>query len=482
MRAADFVKPVRYRALSAELARVLRLCGLLQAPPLAMALCALEFGQAAVFAGIGAGAYGLGRLGSRAGSNDLARGEALVVSALAYIVFAIAGALAFLPVTSFEHGLFEATSGFTTTGLSVLDPRALPASLVLFRAYTQWVGGAGIVVLALVVLSWPARTLFPAHAAELADKSLAGSVVATSRLVLRVYAGLTVACFATYLAVGMGWFDAVAHALSTVSTGGFSTRADSMRAYATPLVSVAVCVFMVLGATSFPLYQRLRHDGPRALTGDPQLRTLAALAVVVAVFTWAADRLAGAPEAVRDLAPHLYLAISAVTTTGFETRPMHGFGDATWLLTMLLMFVGGAAGSTAGGIKLVRFSILVRVLRDLVVRPLLPDEARIPVRYAGTSLDEASVRQTLGLALLYACILLLSALALTAAGIPARNALFECTSALGTVGLSCGVTSADLGPVPLLVLAFDMWAGRLEILAVLVLLYPSTWRRATIAA
>ncbi|MEZ5964229.1 MAG: potassium transporter TrkG [Planctomycetota bacterium] len=481
MRSADFVTRVRYRTLGTELARVLRLCGLLQLPPLVVAALAGEGRQALVFAGLAAGTYLPGRLGARRGGGDLHRGEALVVSALAYLVFACAGALALLPVASFGSGLFETMSGYTTTGLSVLDPQALPASLLWFRAYTQWVGGAGIVVLSLVVLSWPARTMFPTYAAELADKSLAGSVVATARLVLKVYAALSATCVIAYVLVGMPWFDAVVHAMTTVSTGGFASHGDSIRAFPGAAVPVVVCVFMVLGATAFPLLARVRRDGPRALAADPQLRALLGLAAIALALPYLLGDAARADGAA-GLRDRAFLALSAITTTGFETAPVRDLGGTTLLLTTALMCIGGAAGSTAGGIKLVRCLIALSFLRDLVLRPLLPDEAKVPVRLGGAAVDDAVVRQVLGLVLLYGALLFTSTVVLTASGIAGMDALFESASALGTVGLSCGVTSASLGTVAKGVLAFDMWAGRLEILAVLVLLYPSTWRRATIAA
>jgi len=462
---------VRYPVLGIELARVLRLCGLAQLPPLLIALGGRDLTQAAIFAAIGIVAFVLGRLGSRSDGGDVRRGEALVLSALAYVVFAGAGALAFLPATSFLDGLFEAMSGYTTTGLSVLDVENLSPTLVLFRSYTQWVGGAGIVVLSLVLLDWPARTLFPTHAAELVDKGLAGSVRATSRLVLRVYLALTAACFLTYGLVGMSWFDAAAHALATVSTGGFSSHPDSIGHYRSAAVVAAVIVFMVLGAAPFPLHAQLWRRGPRALVTDPQLVCLLLLLALAAGAGMATDRGHG-------LLDHVFLAASAATTTGFETSASRSYGDTSQLLAMALMFIGGAAGSTAGGIKLFRFLVLGTFLRSLVVRPLLPDEATVPLRYGGTTVDDAVLRNVLGLVLLYLAFLAVSAAALTLAGIPPMDACFECVSALATVGLSCGVTDAHLGSWPKLVLLCDMWAGRLEILAVLVLLYPAFWRRA----
>ena len=171
-------------------------------------------------------------------------------------------------------------SGVTSTGLSVLNVTELPRSLLFFRAWSQWVGGAGIVVLSLVVLIGPGNAAFRLYDSEFGESNVLGSVKAMGRVVLLVYTALTLAPYAAFLLAGMGPFDGLAHALSTLSTGGFSVYAGSIGAYAAPLTQVVVIPFMVLGALSFPLLYLAARDGPRVLTRDVQVRALALLVLV----------------------------------------------------------------------------------------------------------------------------------------------------------------------------------------------------------
>lgn len=441
--------------------------------PAVVALLLREAGQAALFAGMAAGSGGTGWALRRTAAVPLPLREAMAVTALAYVIFAGVGAVAFLPSVGPLDALFESMSGFTTTGLTVMDVEMLPRSLLFFRSFSQWVGGAGIIVLSLVVLAGPGSAGAKLYAAEFGQQNLKGSVVETGRIVLTFYAGLTALGTGALWAAGAGGFDGLLHGLSLASTGGFSPRPDSFATYDAPGIAAVAAVFMALGATSLPLFYIAWRRGWRRLVADAQLRTLVVLiAAGSALLIGFEARNAG--EAGR----WIFHAVSAVTTTGFSLTSAQEWSDGSRLVTSGLMIVGGSLGSTAGGLKLLRLLILLRLVGWVVARMMLPAETKIPVKVQHAAVTEDEIRHTFALTGAYLAVMFSCAVALTAAGFSFEDSLFEVISGLSTVGLSAGVTSPDLPGWAKLVLTFTMWVGRIEILAALVLLHPrGLWRR-----
>ena len=272
MKLARFVSPLSIRSVASYFVVVLRLCGVVFLPPLAVALLGLELREAALFAGIAVASLALGQLVRVREIPEIERREALVVIGLAYLLFAMLGAIPFLGVASFDDALFESMSGFTTTGLTVLVDRPLPASLIFFRSYSQWIGGAGIVILSLVFLLPPGQAAFQLYAAGFREDRQVGSVVRTARVVAVIYSGLTALGFLAYLLAGMSAFDSLIHVLSTISTGGFSPYSDSIQQFGSVPLAMTVTLFMLLGATSFPLFYFAREEGLGRFFKDLQLQ------------------------------------------------------------------------------------------------------------------------------------------------------------------------------------------------------------------
>lgn len=470
MKLERFIKPVDFPAVLANLCLMLRLLGILLSIPLLVSIIAGEWIYSILFAGMGIFSFGIGSLKYFLPPAEIKEREAPVLTALSYLLFGLIGAVAFLPQASYMNGFFEAMSGFTTTGLSVLNVETLPASLLFFRAYSQWIGGAGIVVLSVVMLVGPGREAFQLYSSEYGEENLAGDVKATGLLVLKVYLLLTAAGYITFVAAGMGYFDALLHVLSTLSTGGFSSKADSIGQYHNPLLNGAVSLFMIFGAIGFPTYYLLRHRGVKSILRDIQVRYLVGISIIASLAFFAAGQ-----WDLKKLIPAIFNSLSAVTTTGFHVGGMNTWPQESKLMSIILMIIGGTTGSTAGGIKIFRLIMMVHLLRWMIRRILLPDEAKLPIKYGNVTLSDTQIKQAFSFLICYAGLIILSTLLLSAANFNIIDSLFESASALGTVGLSSGVTSAALPVWAKLLLIFNMWAGRLEIFPVLLIFYPRVW-------
>jgi len=467
-----YISPIDWRTVGGQLLAALRLLGAVLALPLVISLIFKEFAYSWIFGGLALGLFLGGYLGTRrlSQAQELELKEALVITALAYLLFALVGAIPFLRETTFINGLFEALSGFTTTGLSVVGPTRIPKTLLFFRSYAQWIGGAGIIVLSLAILLRPGQAAFRLYATEFGQENIVGSVIATARVVLRIYLILTLLNYVAFLAVGMGPFAALLHALSTISTGGFSAWSDSIGHYRSMAVNLVTTLFMWIGATSFPLWYLARAKGPKKPLADRQLHYLLGLSLFGGFFL-----MIGFGLVARNVVPGLFQAVTALTTTGFNISDQEQLSAGAKLVTIILMIIGGATGSTAGGIKLFRLIVLVGLLRWLFLRPLLPLEAKIPIKYGESGVSDRELKAIAGFILLYLTILIIAALILMLCGYDFADALFEAASAQGTVGLSVGITSPTMPTLAKLALMLLMWLGRLEIAPVLIALYPGIW-------
>jgi trk system potassium uptake protein TrkH len=262
--------------------------------------------------------------------------------------------------------------------------------------------------------------------------------------------------------------------MSAISTGGFSSRTASLAGFDGTLAPAVLSVVSVLGAISFGLYSRMRSSGPRTLFADLELRALLA-AILLTTVALAACQWWTASTAHISGSDFLITAVSAQTTTGFSSFAIADLSPASKAVLIVSMTIGGDFGSTAGGIKIGRALILLRVMQLLVLRRSMSAHAVVDVRSGGRRVQPADVEAALALVVLYLVAIFGSWLAFLAGGHDPLDSLFEVTSAMGTVGLSTGITGADLAPFLKGVLCVDMWLGRLEILPAIVLLQPRAW-------
>ncbi len=417
-------------------------------------------------------ALALGLLAQRRRETPpLRTNEALMVAALAFIL--AAGLLTYPFMASglsLVDAWFEAVSAVTTTGLStVMRPEGKSDAFLFARAWGQWFGGLGMVVLSLALAFGRVADMRRLAATTWEEEDPARGLRAHARGVLAVYVLLTLAGVGLAWACGLAPFQALIHVLAAVSTGGFGAFGDSLASLGRP-AQFALLLFAALGALPLHLYLRTWYQGGTEFWRDPELRALLAAILITAGLLWWLTPLSPADA--------LLQGLSAQTTTGFSTLDLAGLEPAGKLVLILSMALGGGVGSTAGGIKLLRLLILVRLLQLALWRAQLPPHAVAAPILGGRTLETAQIEHALLLILLYVLLILASRLPFLAAGYPPLDALFEVVSATATVGLSSGITGPDLAPGLKLVLGLDMLAGRMEILALLVLLYPGSWHKA----
>lgn len=416
-------------------------------------------------------------LGSLPGAGRIRANEALVVIAS---IFIAAPLLMSYPLMAaglpFLDALFEAVSAVTTTGLTTLKSvEDMPPAFLFARAWMQWYGGLGIVVLSVALLMGHHMA-----AKRLAEPTSGEQLVTTTRehaiRIMRVYGILTIGgIIAILTATGADFFTALTHTLAAVSTGGFSTHDDSLAGFSSWTGRLTVSVVAFLGAVPLPLYYMAYRCGWREITDDAEVRTLVFLAlslgVLLAVTFYVTSPLAPADA----LAHGLAMGLSAQSTTGFSTLPVGQLHAFALLLMVFAMAIGGGVASTAGGIKVLRLIMMLRLIQLVMQRTALPAHAVSQARLEGRVLRMEDTQRALVMILLFVGVILLSWLVFLGFGHEPLGALFEVTSATGTVGLSTGLTSADLHPALKLVLCLDMLLGRLEVVAILVLFYPPTW-------
>jgi trk system potassium uptake protein TrkH len=419
------------------------------------------------------------------------------------------------------NALFESMSGFTTTGATVVgDFESHTRAVMIWRQLTQWLGGMGIVVLAVAILpelSVGGAQLMDAEAPGPGIEKLTPRIANTARVLWAVYVGFTALemtlLYGLHLAgvaPNMGLYNAVAHGLTTMPTGGFSPEARSIEAFSAA-VQWVIIPFMIAAGTNFALFWRVLSGEPDRLLGDREFRTyagvLAVLAALVAGLLFLGDGFAtavpaggstydagylasvrgGVVGAVEPAVRHaLFQAAAIVTTTGYASLDFNAWSPAAQYLVLAAMFVGGSAGSTGGSMKVIRWYVVVKSLRRELFTTARPDAVR-PIRLGGRVVDESAVRGIHAFTAVYLLLFVLAAglLSLDVArvdqGLSVLEAVSAAASTLGNVGPGFGA----LGPMgsylgfsapAKLFMALLMWVGRLEILPVLVLFTPEYWR------
>jgi trk system potassium uptake protein len=428
---------------------------------------------AIVSAGLAALGAGLGRL--RTPSRVQANEGMVVVALMLFLTPLVMSYPMMGSGLAFEDAFFEAVSGVTTTGLSTKATLADATPIFLFgRAWMQWYGGLGIVILSLAFVIQPGQVAKGLAGTETETDDLIGGTKAHTRRVLIVYGILTVLGILGTVFTGNGFFDSILYTFAALSTGGFAPHNESLAIVQWP-GQVWITLLCLAGAVPLMFYYHLLKEKRIVTVAFLQLQVIILASLVISVTVAISMRVHVGIEWSQAFRHALLLTFSAQTTAGFSSMECSQLDAASKLLLMFSMLVGGGAGSTAGGIKVLRLLIAASAFRLLILRTCLPQHAVLEPRLTGRRMQHGEVDASLLLIVLFIIVVLTSWLPFVAMGYAPLDSLFEVVSATGTVGLSVGLSSSTLPPLLKGVLCVDMLLGRLEIIAWLVMIYPGTW-------
>ena len=425
--------------------------------------------------------------------DDLGPREGFGIVAFSWTGIALFGALPYLFTGSIDGlvpAVFESMSGFTTTGATVVtDIEGLSEGILFWRSLTHWLGGMGIIVLVIAILPFlgvGGMQLFRAEVPGPTTERLRPRITQTAKLLWTVYVGLTAAQVFFYLIGGMGPFDAVNHAFATLATGGFSTRNASIAAFDSRYLQYITIAFMYLAGVNFALHLRAASGKPLYLQ-DAEWRFYTLLLLFATGLLLAINLVAGPyglslVEIERAFRDSAFQVVSIVTTTGFISADYETWASAGVALIVALMFTGGMAGSTGGGVKIVRVQLLLKHT-GIELRKHLHPKAVYLVRLGRRAVKEDVMSNILGFVVLYGLLVAGGTLVLTVLGLDILTAFGASAATVGNIGPGIGDVGAvdnyaGLSGAVLSVLTFLMLVGRLEIYTVLLLFHPGVWKRA----
>jgi len=481
----------RFRAIQRILGVIIVLSSLTKLPPGFLALAWGEQGTPAVFFGsfLASALVGLFLwLPVRNVNYDLRLRDGFLIVTLTWVFASLVSALPFVhgpPNLSYTDAIFEATSGLTTTGATVITGLdALPPSVLFYRQLLQFLGGMGIVILAVAILPMlkiGGTQLFRAESTgPTKDTKLTPRIAETAKALWGVYFGLTVLCAGSFWVAGMDLFDAVGHAMATVSTGGFSTHDAGFGHWDSGLLDAIATVFMLLGGISFSLHwYAWRAATVSHYQASSELRAfigiVASLALATAAYLWAHGTFGSFGQALRHGS---FQVVSNITTTGFATSSFHEWAGPAPLLLVVLAFIGGCSGSTVGGLKVARVVMVVRQgYRE--IKQLVHPKAQFLVKMGGRRVSESVVLSVSGFIAIWMLCFMVLVVGFNATGLDLASAYGAAVAMLANSGPGLGSTAytfAGAGDAAVWLGTVGMVLGRLEVFSVLVLLTTQFWR------
>lgn len=422
----------------------------------------------------------------------LSHREGLAIVGLCWMAASLAGSLPYIlgGHMSFTDAVFETASGFTTTGASILtDIEALPKGILMWRSLTHWLGGMGIILLSLAILplfGMGGMQLYKAEVPGPSPDKLTPRIQDTAMLLWKVYGLMTLLQIILLILAGMDAFDAVNHTFATVATGGFSTKNNSIAAFPSPVIQWIIIAFMFMAGINFALHYRL-------LRGDYQVYRMDKECVLYAGLLLLGSTVITFSLVYRDIMPFSTLkevetviraacfqAVSICTTTGFVSEDFSKWPAAALCVLILLMFLGGSAGSTSGGMKVMRIRVLYELINQEIFRLVHPHSVR-HLKMGGKTLAPPVVTGVVGFILLYLFLLLMSTFILTMWELDLTTAFTASLTCLSNVGPGLGAVGpvenfSHLPTAVKWVLTLCMLIGRLEIYAIFILFVPEFWK------
>ncbi|MCF6171441.1 MAG: TrkH family potassium uptake protein [Bacteroidales bacterium] len=420
-------------------------------------------------------------------SKNIGKREGYLIVALTWVVISFFGTLPFLlsgAITHFADAFFETMSGLTTTGASILnDIESVPKNILYWRSMTHWIGGMGIIVLTVAILPFlgiGGMQLMVAEMPGIQPDKLHPRITATAKRFWGIYVLFTIAEILLLWAGEMDFFDSVNHSFATMATGGFSTRNASIAAFG-PYSQYVIILFMIFAGTNFTLHYYALHSQFNKLRENQEFRvylTIIALVTVYVTVSLVFFMNTGAEKAFRDA---LFTTVSILTTTGFVTTDYILWPYFIWIFIFALMFIGGSAGSTGGGVKIVRHLLLVKN-SWLEMKRAIHQQAIIPVKYNHKSVSKEIIFNVMAFFLIYVLIIALGVVVLAITGLDFETSIGATIATLGNIGPGIGGVGpvenyAFFSPFAKWFLSFLMLLGRLELFTVLIVMSPAFWRR-----
>jgi|TARA_B100000700_G_scaffold8263_2_gene8665 trk system potassium uptake protein TrkH len=426
---------------------------------------------------------------NRNARKELRTRDGFLIAALFWTVLGLFGALPLMldgaQALSPTDAVFESFSGLTTTGATVITGiDFLPEGIRYYRQQLQWLGGMGIVVLAVAILPTLGiggmqlyRTEIPG---PLKDSKLTPRITETAKALWYIYATLTLTCFAAYWLAGMNWFDALGHSFSTVAIGGFSTYDTSIGHFDSALIEMICILFMIVSAMSYSLhFAAWREKRLSQYLADPEARFLLLFLLGLTVVTVFSLWLTGTYTDILGLRHGLFEAVSIATTAGFGVADFSAWPGALPFLLFVAAFVGGCSGSTGGGIKVIRIILILKQGMREVLRLIHPN-AVIAVKIGKVSVPDSIAQAVWGFFSVYVLLFFLMLIGVMATGLDQVTAWSAVAATINNLGPGLGEVASHYGDMPdaaKWILVVAMLLGRLEIFTVLVLFTPAFWRR-----
>ena len=421
--------------------------------------------------------------------DELRVRDGFLIVAACWMALALAGALPFLllmqPEISYVDAFFESMSGLTTTGATILtNIDTLPRGLLYYRQQLQWLGGLGIVVLAVAILPMLRIGGMQLYRAEtpgpMKDSKLTPRITETAKALWLIYLGITVLCVLAYWLGGMTFFDAVGHAFSTVAIGGMSTHDEGFAWFNSPELEIIATFFMVVAGINFAIhFTSWKRASAQPYFQDPELKVYASLLLGFAVLTTIALYMHGTYGSISESARYAtFQVVSIMTTTGFSTTDFSIWPGFIPIMLICIAFIGGCAGSTCGGMKVIRIMLLYKqAIRE--IQRLVHPHAVIPVKIGGRKTSPTVMDAVWGFFFLYVASFVMITIALNGVGVDPVTAYAAAAACITNLGPGLGDVSANyasLNSTAKLILSFAMLMGRLEIFTLLVLFSPTFWR------
>lgn len=420
--------------------------------------------------------------------SELLRHEGFIVVSVFWFLLTAVSAIPFIigPHLNFADSFFESASAFTTTGATVISRLdSLPRSILFYRQELQWLGGMGIIVLAVAVLPLLRMGGMQLYRAEIPgpmkDEKLTPRIAHTTQIFWLIYLAMTALCASAYWIAGMSLFDAISHSMSTVSTGGFSTHDASIAYFKSVPIELITIFFMYMSAINFSMHYFVLHKkGLRFYFSNPEIRVFTFLclgAIIIVTLKLYFDN--KYPDFFNTLRHAAFITISIITSTGYTTETFSAWTPFITTLLFFLSFIGGCSGSTAGGMKVIRLMLLVKQGYHEMLKLIHPNIV-LPLKIKNRSYSDAVANGVWGFFALYVAVFSIAMLVMMASGVTQVTAFSAVASAMNNLGPGLGNISASFQPLSDLnkyVLAFCMLLGRLELFTILILLSPAFWRR-----